>query len=236
MKKLLFILSVILCGCPSNKGSHEIEEGKVVYASWNRDTITEIREEKVVGHKSSKVSDFMDDTVFSYKGIRIYPILFHIEDEAEYRWAIMQESKGKTDTLHTQFYIAESIHFDFKDYNFDGHPDLNIWRMDLYAIGHLFLYNNKTQSYKTVKDYEDYAESWVLDSSMKLRYSYMAAGCGDMAWTSYLFTVRNNKVIRYGSLYFDACVDSPYYELELNQGEKIHKKMNFKKRGRIRYI
>jgi hypothetical protein len=185
---------------------------------------------------SVSISDLgIMDTVFVYKGIRIFPVIYNAQlDDPKAGFSVLATSAGKTDTMYSGRISGYdiSVHFSFEDFNGDHHPDVSIFFLNSYmselSDEKLFLFNQENNRFEELDDFADYQQSEVLDSASGLRYSFQFSGCIDRVWTSALFAVKDRTITPYGRLWYEGCDSVVYYKFRPVNGPEIKKEMRFR--------
>jgi hypothetical protein len=127
------------------------------------------------------------------------------------------------DVLLTIFHNAKKImsdtldsgglmDLDIIDFNKDKSMDIMLTYVGNNATYYLYLFDNKSNRFRKVKDFDKFPEAIQLTSNAKYYYSYHRAGCADMNWVSDLFSIENFKAIQKGHIYAQGCD----YKIESN--------------------
>ncbi len=109
---------------------------------------------------------------------------------------------SKTDTL-----TIEGVNGNIEILKFDNDDFFDVifsYIGNLY-IADLFLYDNKSKTYKQVDGFREVSDSKKLTSNSRYYYSYHRTGCADMNWISNLFYIENFKVYQIGEIYGKGC-------------------------------
>jgi hypothetical protein len=115
------------------------------------------------------------------------------------------------------------VNLEYIDFNKDKSKDILLTYMGNNPTYFLYLFDNKTNSFKDVKGFGKFPEAIQLKTNSKYYYSYHRAGCADLNWVSDLFVIDNFKAIQKGHIYGQACV----YEVKTNpQIIEIYKIIN----------
>ena len=93
----------------------------------------------------------------------------------------------------------------FPDFDSDGNPDIELSFMGNNSEYNLNLFDIKSNTFKFVKDFENFPEAIQLKTNANFYYSYQRAGCADMDWVSDLFYIHNFSVVKIGHIYGRGC-------------------------------
>jgi hypothetical protein len=117
----------------------------------------------------------------------------------------------------------------YPDFNKDGDKDIMLTYMGNNFTYYLYLFDNKSNTFKKVEGFERFPEAIQLKSNPKFYYSYHRAGCADLNWISDLFYIDNFKSILIGHLYAQGC----NFEVQENpQYIEVFKILNNKQENR----
>jgi hypothetical protein len=162
------------------------------------------------------------------KDTLIYSVSAKILDgnyHADYRSSMMLYVITKNDTLIAQKEEGLSpIPLKFEDYNSDGILDIRYGYNSNYFYEMIMLFEPKTKQFRKIEDIDnpEYANSNNINNT-DLHYSFSPNGCGKNNWESYLFTVKDFKVVTVGLIEYKQCVDDEkgMYVFKINGTEKI---------------
>lgn len=175
------------------------------------------------------------DTTFAVNK-QTFKFVINDINEDEVTMTFIRNSKNiKTDTLQS----AGLGGFEFTDFNKDGNPDISFYYIGNNSSYDLYLFDNKTNEFKSLEGFDRFSESIQLETNPKYYYSYRRAGCADMDWVSDLFYIDNFKTIQIGHIYGQGCdfevKENPQvieiYKVLVNNEEnkELIKKLHYKK-------
>lgn len=104
---------------------------------------------------------------------------------------------------------------EFPDFNKDNNPDIMLTYMGNNSIYSLYLFDQKTERFKSIEGFSKYPEAIQLKNQPDLYYSYHRAGCADMNWVSDLFKIVDSETVQLGHIYGQGC------DYEVNENPQI---------------
>ena len=123
--------------------------------------------------------------------------------------------KSKTDTLTID---GVSGNIEILKFDNDNFLDITFSYLGNNYTADLFLYDNKSKTYKQVDGFMEVSDSKKLTSNPNYYYSYHRAGCADMNWVSNLFYIDNFKVYQIGEIYGKGCdLEESEREIEISK-------------------
>ena len=144
---------------------------------------------------------------------------------ADYRSNMMLYVVIKNDTLIDQKEEGLSpIPLKFEDYENDGNLDIRYGYNSNYFYEMIMMFDSKNKKFRKIEniDNPEYANSNKI-ANTDLYYSFSPNGCVKNNWESYLFLVKNYKVVPVGHIEYKQCVDDEkgMYVFEINGLDKI---------------
>jgi hypothetical protein len=133
-----------------------------------------------------------------------------VVDQIEFKVLACRDDKGsfaqlvksKTDTLTID---GVSGNIEILKFDNDDFLDITFSYLGNNYTADLFLYDNKSKSYKKVDGFMEVSDYKKLIPSPNYYYSYHRAGCADMNWVSNLFYIDNFRVYQIGEIYGKGC-------------------------------
>jgi hypothetical protein len=113
-------------------------------------------------------------------------------------------------TDNSKVYLKETIEgglgdIHFLDFDKDGYIDIQTVYFGNNLTYYLYLFDPKTNRFKSAEGFDKYPEALQLKSNSKYYYSYHRAGCADANWVSDLFKIVNFRTIQVGHIYGQGC-------------------------------
>jgi hypothetical protein len=113
-------------------------------------------------------------------------------------------------TDNSKVYLKETIYgglgdIHFLDFDKDGYTDIQTEYFGNNSTYYLYLFDSKTNKFKSIEGFDKYPEAVPLKSNPKYYYSYHRAGCADANWVSDLFKIVNFKTVQLGHIYGRGC-------------------------------
>lgn len=125
---------------------------------------------------------------------------FFIEKSGEFK---IQESKDKI--IYSQ---TENVtDFELVDFNKDGFIDVIINHPSNRVLQTLLLYKPGSKTFVLIDDFIEFPNSKKIKST-KFYYSYQGNGCAQNDWSSYLYKIENNKIIKIGLIDGEGCLEN----------------------------
>jgi len=163
------------------------------------------------------------------KDTLIYTVSAKILDNtyrADYRSNMILYVITKNDTLVAQKEEGLSpVPLKFEDYNKDGILDIRYgYNSNYYYYETIMLFNRKTKQFRKIEniDNPEYAYSEKIKNT-DLYFSYSPNGCGKNNWESYLFSIKDYKVVPKALIQYKQCLDDEkgMYVFRIKNDEKI---------------
>ncbi len=112
--------------------------------------------------------------------------------------------EGKTSVIDT-IEIDGLAYIKYSDFDKDGNKDILIDYYGNNSSYFLYLFDQKTNKFRKIKNYISFPDAFPLKSNPKYYYSYHKAGCADMNWESDLFKIKNFKIVHLGNIEAKGC-------------------------------
>jgi len=143
---------------------------------------------------------------------KAYQILtFDINDDYVTMTVFRDSEKISIDTIES----GGLANIEFPDFNKDNNPDIMLTYMGNNSIYFLYLFDQKTERFKSIEGFPKYPDAIQLKNQPDLYYSYHRAGCADMNWVSDLFKIVDFKTVQLGHIYGQGC------DFEVNENPQI---------------
>ncbi|REG88540.1 hypothetical protein [Flavobacterium aquicola] len=130
--------------------------------------------------------------------------------QADYRSnSILYVINSKKDTITKQEEIGIAPNsLKFEDFNKDGKLDIRYGYNSNYYYEMILLFDSNTKKFKKIEnvDSPEYAYSKKIKNT-DLYYSYSPNGCGKNNWISYLFSIKDYKIIPKGLIEYRQCIN-----------------------------
>ena len=144
---------------------------------------------------------------------------------ADYRSNMMlYVINSKNDTLIAQEEILSPVPLKFEDFNKDGALDIRYGYNSNYFYEKILLFDTKTKKFIKIEgiDTPEYAYSRKIKNT-NLYYSYSPNGCGKNNWISYLFSIKDYKILPKGLIEYKQCMDDKkgMYIYKINNEKEI---------------
>lgn len=148
---------------------------------------------------------------------KIGPTHFHFEKIDDTTLVILATANDRVVLQDTVIeYIGTD--YEFKDFNDDGNFEFSIAFGGNNIRYSRYLYDTTINIYKYIEGLEYYSfMQRVNDSNHFLYYTLDRVGCADKDWESDLLEIRNGKVLVYGRMFGNGCLDYESNEIEISK-------------------
>lgn len=100
---------------------------------------------------------------------------------------------------------AGLLNIEYVDFDKDKSRDILLTYGGNNATYYLYLFDNRTNTFRYVKGFDNFPEAIQLQANPRYYYSYHRAGCADLNWVSDLFVIENFRAIHKGHIYGRGC-------------------------------
>lgn len=154
-----------------------------------------------VDNSSSKISNLVDSSglYLHVDSLQIHGSLFVASMNAHGLFSLV---RNESDTLILDSTLSPE--FEFSDFDEDGFPDLNFYIRNNIELRNLYLFDDKTFTFRFVEDFENFPDP-IRIKGTRYYYSYHRSGCADQAWDSDLFKILNYRAVRLGNIAGRGC-------------------------------